>query len=182
MTYRQCPGCLRKKRSSPNMIEVSRSSCQQCNYERVKKSTLRRTVKDAIATKDWSILRATTRNGFEKIPYDIIHPFVEEALAMAASRLVAMDSMGLSLEEQYPIKREAQDYLILARSLQYRRDLTELEKAKLWEQIQDRETTSTTDLPSVHMQAIDRAEVNTAVMSFSAMQELGDRSEPDATY
>jgi hypothetical protein len=139
-----CPSCIRKKRYPPNKRANGNYICNSCNYERVKLSTQRRFVKDVIESGNWTELQKKNRNMGLKIPYDVIMPFVKEYQTMADETLRIMESMELNADEQVPWKQKAGIQYEVAQSLLERRPLTDAERRKIQQKIQDQYYTPST--------------------------------------
>jgi hypothetical protein len=162
---KECPGCVRKPRIPISMIAITKNSCSVCNYERVQKSTLRKDVKTAIRTRNWSLLNKKDRNGATKIKLDILRPFIDAAKGEAEEtietlRLVDVDEQELELHQRHVF-----ELLETVRCLALRRALTEMEKWEIRDDVRLRTT--------VNLHEIDDSNVEAAIPLQGAHEKWG---------
>jgi hypothetical protein len=129
-----CPTCVNKGVTNPAIIAIHKTSCQVCNYERVRRSTNRRIIKDAVAKKDWTGLHKNNRDGTPKITIELLRPFSVAAKAQAAEMAEAvkeLEKLGeLSEDGLFQHQTMILEQLVIARCVILRRNLTERE---LWD-------------------------------------------------
>jgi hypothetical protein len=133
-----CPNCIKKEKNPPNPRAFGNYICSSCNYERVKRSTQRRFVKDVIAAGSWDELAKKNNNMAYKIPYDVLLPFYQALHAEAEEVLRSMEAMNLSADDQVAWKEHAAELYEQAESIVQRRSLTQRERAAIAAKIQDK--------------------------------------------